>query len=146
MYSLTPAFDITEDLAVIRGGGSDLRNVMVALMSAVVIGLLLLPSGASALTTMVVQDSVGDVGIAIDMKTGTIRDTLSPNVPLVKAGYFDMVSVWLSEKGRPTRSGWNWTWLFRRRARGCPIKYDSRNGSCGLTRYRILSIQPRRWA
>lgn len=73
---------------------------MVALMSAVVIGLLMLPIGASALTTMVVQDSVGDVGIAIDMKTGTIGDTFSPNVPLVKAGYFDMVSVWLSEKGK----------------------------------------------
>ncbi|HEX9908492.1 MAG TPA: hypothetical protein VGB78_08545 [Thermoplasmata archaeon] len=77
-----------------------MRRVMVALISAIVIGLLLVPSGASALTTMVVQDSVGDVGIAIDMKTGTIRDTLSPEVPLVKAGYFDMVSVWLSQKGK----------------------------------------------
>lgn len=77
-----------------------MRKVIVALMSAVVIGMLLVPSGASALTITVAQDSVGDVGIALDMKTGTIRDTLSPNAPLVKAGYFDMVSVWLSQKGK----------------------------------------------
>jgi len=77
-----------------------MRRVGVALLSAIVTGLLLVPSGASALTTMVVQDSVGDVGIALDMKTGTIRDTLSPNAPLVKAGYFDMVSAWLSQKGK----------------------------------------------
>lgn len=69
-------------------------------MSVVVIGLMLVPGGASALTMTVAQDSVGDVGIAIDMKTGTIRDTLSPSVPLVKAGYLDMVSVSLSQKGK----------------------------------------------
>ncbi len=77
-----------------------MRNVGVTLLSAIVVGLLLVPSGGSALTTMVVQDSVGDVGIALDMKTGTIRDTLSPNAPLVEAGYFDMVSAWLSQKGK----------------------------------------------
>lgn len=89
-----------ERLGVIRGGGSELRRLVVALMSAIVLGMLLVPSGASALTTTVAQDSVGDVGISLDYKACTIRDTLSPHAPLVKAGYFDMVSTWFSQKGK----------------------------------------------
>ncbi len=78
-----------------------MRKATVGLVSMAVFGLLLVPGSAQALTTMTVQDSVGDVGIALDMHAGTIRaNTMAPNAPLEKVGYFDMVSVWLSQKGK----------------------------------------------
>lgn len=76
-----------------------MRKATLAILCAVVAGLLLLPGGASASTTMVVQDTLGDVGVSLDARTGTIRDTLSPHAPLVKAGYFDIASAWLIQKG-----------------------------------------------
>src|SRR3990170_123407 len=77
-----------------------MRKVLVALLCAIVTGLMLAPSGVSAATTMTVQDSTGDIGFGIDPKTGLIMQTWGDNTPIAKAGYFDMASVSLSQKGK----------------------------------------------
>ena len=77
-----------------------MRKATVGLVSIAILGLMLVPGSAQALTTITVQDGIGDVGIALDMHAGTVKDTMSPNAPLEKVGYFDMVSVWLYQKGK----------------------------------------------
>lgn len=65
-------------------------------------GLLLVPSGASAGSKMVsTTDSTGDVGFGFSPKTGEIlKAPWGPGTPWVAAGYFDIASTWLSEKGQ----------------------------------------------
>ncbi len=49
---------------------------------------------------MVAQDTVGDLGFGIDPKTGWIMHEWADNTPVVKAGYLDIASTWLSQKGK----------------------------------------------
>jgi len=46
----------------------------------------------------VVEDSEGDLGFGVDPKTGGLMNLWNENTPVVQAGYFDMVSTWLSLK------------------------------------------------
>ena len=74
---------------------------MAALLCAIAAGLMLVPNGASTGAMMtVVQDSTGDIGFGVDPKTGLIMQTWEDNTPVSKAGYFDMASTWLSQKGK----------------------------------------------
>jgi len=75
-------------------------KVMIALLSVIVVGLMLVPSGASAGTMVsVVQDSTGDLGFGFDPQTSEMMPVWGPGTPWVKAGYFDIASAWLSQKG-----------------------------------------------
>jgi len=69
-------------------------------MSAIVAGLMLVPSSVSAVTSMTVQDDIGDIGFGIDPKTGFTMHEWADNTPIAQAGYFDIASVSLSQKGR----------------------------------------------
>ena len=74
---------------------------MVALLSAIVVGLLLVPSGVSAGTsTAVVEDIGGDLGLGVDKKTSEISRLWPENVPVADAAYLDIVSSSLSQKGK----------------------------------------------
>jgi hypothetical protein len=79
-----------------------MRRVMVALLSAIVVGLFLVPSGASAGSKMMsTTDSVGDVGFGFSPKTSEIlKAPWGPGTPWLAAGYFDIASAWLSQKGQ----------------------------------------------
>jgi len=76
------------------------RKVTIALLCAIVAGLMVVPSGVSAVTMMTVQDNTGDIGFGVDPKTGFTMHTWGDNTPIVQAGYFDMTSVSLSQKGK----------------------------------------------
>ncbi|OGS52334.1 MAG: hypothetical protein A3K75_04825 [Euryarchaeota archaeon RBG_13_61_15] len=72
---------------------------MVALSSAIVVGLLLVPGSVSAGTlTAVAEDPEGDLGFGVDPKTGGIMNLWADNTPVAKAEYLDIVSTWLSLK------------------------------------------------
>ena len=76
-----------------------MRRAMVALVSAIVVGLMLVPSGVTAGTvTSVVQDSKGDLGIGVDRTASEIARPLPENVPVAEAAYLDVLSTWLSMK------------------------------------------------
>ena len=78
-----------------------MRKLVVALLSAIVVGLLLVPSGVSAGTKMtVVQDRAGDLCKHYNWSTGEPRHVLGDNTPVVTAGYLDIVSAWLAQKGK----------------------------------------------
>jgi hypothetical protein len=83
-------------------GGSNrrerMRRVMVALLSAVVAGLMLVPGGVSAGAPMVVEDSVGDLGIGVNTKTSEIARPLPGNVPVAEATYLDIHLTWLTQE------------------------------------------------
>ena len=74
-----------------------MRRVLVALLSAIVVGLMLVPSGVSAgTTTIMATDRMGDLGPKYD---AALADTVvfwPDNMPLTAAGYFDMLSWWFS--------------------------------------------------
>ena len=76
-----------------------MRRIIVALLSTIVAGLMLVPCSVSAGTlTMVVEDAEGDLGFGVDMQTGGILRYYTDGVPIAEAGYLDMVSTWLSLK------------------------------------------------
>ena len=77
-----------------------MRKVMVAVLSAIVVGLMLVPSGVSAgITTVVVQDRTGDLGFGVN-GTGEISKLWADNAPVAQAKYLDMASAWLSQKAK----------------------------------------------
>jgi len=77
--------------------------MVVALMSAIVVGLMLampMSAGASSTMTTVVPDRTGDLGIGWDFTTCEAQSLWGQGTPWVRAGYFDMTSVWLSQSGK----------------------------------------------
>jgi len=76
-----------------------MRSAIVALLSAIVVGMMLVPGSVSAGTlTMVVEDAEGDLGFGVDPKTGGIMNLWQDNTPVAQTTYLDMVSTWLSLK------------------------------------------------
>lgn len=61
--------------------------------------MLALPVSAGP-KIMVVEDTTGDVGFGVDYKESEISKVWADNTPIVQAGYFDMISTWLSQKGK----------------------------------------------
>jgi len=73
------------------------RRIFVALFSAIVVGLMLVPSGVSAGSkTVCATDSTGDVGFGWDTTTGDLAGIWGDRTPVVSTKYFDIVSAWLS--------------------------------------------------
>ena len=50
--------------------------------------------------TLRVKDIPGDIGKMYDLTTGEPTNGYGDNAPVVKAGYFDILSMWLSQKGK----------------------------------------------
>lgn len=85
-------------------GGSKRRELMrraiVAVVSAVVAGLLLVPGCASAkAVTLTVPDEAGDIGIIFDYETYLPKSTWGENSQIAQAGYFDRTLFWFGLKG-----------------------------------------------
>lgn len=78
-----------------------MRKVIVALVSTVVVGMLMVPGSASAkifTDETTALDSVGDVPFMWDSQTGDkMLEPLNSNRPLYETGYLDMKSYWLSQ-------------------------------------------------
>jgi hypothetical protein len=73
------------------------RKAAIALMSAIVAGLMLAPNGLAAGTsTTVVQDMRGDQGPKLDFSTGEMLVAWPDVMVLKKVGYFDILSFSLS--------------------------------------------------
>lgn len=75
-----------------------MRKAAIALLSAVVAGLLMVPGGVSAGPTMKIacQDKLGDLGPHYDAAAADTDIFWPDHTPLTKVGYFDMTSFWLS--------------------------------------------------
>ncbi len=91
------------DLEHLKGGSRRrkwMRRAVVALVSAIVAGLLLVPGCASAKAfTLTVPDEVGDIGIIFDYETYLPISTWGKNSQIAQAGYFDMTLFWFGLKG-----------------------------------------------
>lgn len=110
-----------------------MRKAIVGILSAIVVGLLLVPNGVSARTvSTVVQDMRGDLGPKMDFSTGEVLVAWPDEMVLQKVGYFDILSFSLSyakkeatytfamnvanalpSPGTPLPDGWKFlTWLM----------------------------------
>jgi len=77
-----------------------MRKMALALLSAVVAGLLMVPSSVSAKTLSIeVVDRTGDVAIVYDVEAYEYRALYGDNSPIVQTGYFDMTLFRFSLKG-----------------------------------------------
>jgi hypothetical protein len=86
---------------VVRGGGETRRKTAIAFALSFTVALMMLAQPVSAGATMKVSDSTGDVGFGFSSKTSEIlTNPWGPGTPWVKAGYFDIASAWLSQKGK----------------------------------------------
>jgi hypothetical protein len=77
-----------------------MRRVLAALFSAIVAGLMLAMPASAATVTSIVKDPAGDVGFGVDPKTGGVMHLWGDNNPVSQAGFLDMVSTWMSQKGK----------------------------------------------
>jgi len=76
-----------------------MRRMIVALVSAVVAGMMLVPGSVSAKPlSIVVEDRVGDIASVADYDTLDYI-ALYGDTPIVQAGYFDMKWIFFSQKG-----------------------------------------------
>jgi len=77
-----------------------MKKTVIALALSFTFALMMLAQPVSAGTVKVtVPDMTGDLCKHYNWGTGEPRHVLGDNTPVVKAGYFDMVSVWLAQKG-----------------------------------------------
>lgn len=77
-----------------------MRKGVMALLSALVVGLMMVPGNVVAANLYLeVEDRVGDVTFAYDFNTYDYLTLLGENSPIVKAGYFDMTLFWFGLKG-----------------------------------------------
>jgi hypothetical protein len=84
---------------VVRGGGETRRKTLIAFAVSFIVAFMLVQP-VSAGTMIVVSDREGDLMKSCYTDTGEPKNGWGDNAPLVKAGYFDMVSMWLGQKGK----------------------------------------------
>jgi hypothetical protein len=77
-----------------------MRKQVVAFLCAIVVGLIMAQPVSGASVTSVVDDPVGDLGFGIDPKTGGLMNYWQDNTRVAQSKYLDMVSTWLSQKGK----------------------------------------------
>ncbi|MCJ7464852.1 MAG: hypothetical protein MUO81_08960 [Thermoplasmata archaeon] len=88
-----------------------MRKVVVALLSAIVVGLMLVPSVSAGSKTVMVYDRQGDLGTAMisggqgSHEWGDPLGWWSGESPIANAGYLDMLSEWVSVKGGTVTMG-----------------------------------------
>lgn len=74
-----------------------MRKVIVALLSAIVVGLMLVPSGVSAGSmTIKAADRLGDLGPKYDAASADTVVFWPDTMPLTSVGYLDMTSWWFA--------------------------------------------------
>jgi len=78
-----------------------MRKGVVALLSAIIVGLMTVPCNASGTSPYYVEaeDRVGDLSYCYDFDILDYRTLLGESSPIVTAGYFDMVLLWFSQEG-----------------------------------------------
>lgn len=97
---MTPAAATTNASRVVRGGGETRRKTAIALALSFTMALMMLAQPVAAGTVMAeVTDGTGDVGRNRAQKVSDPSQYWEENTPVAQAGYFDMVSTWLSQKG-----------------------------------------------
>jgi hypothetical protein len=90
----------TNTSMVVRGGGDEMRELATAGASMLVIALMMaMPVSAGTVTTMV-TDGIGDVGRNSWAHVNDPRQSWADNTAVAGTGYFDMISTWLSQKGK----------------------------------------------
>jgi hypothetical protein len=73
------------------------RKAIVVLVSVLVGGIMLVPGAVSAGTmSIVAADKMGDLGPKYDAATADAVILWPDNMPLMRAGYFDMLAWWFS--------------------------------------------------
>ena len=78
-----------------------MRKEIVALLCAIVAGLMLAPTGVSAGTSKImVSDQAGDLMLSFDPDTCEFTHVWQVTTPVAKAGYFDILSFSLAQKGK----------------------------------------------
>lgn len=84
-----------------------MRKIVVAVLSAIVVGLMLVPSGVSAgSNTVSFTDRQGDLGKpTFGPPNGDPLSWWSGNSPISNAGYLDFISGWVSVKGGAVTMG-----------------------------------------
>jgi len=77
-----------------------MRKGVVALLSAIIVGLMAVPCNASGTSLYYVEaeDRVGDVSFCYDFNVLDYRTLLGESSPMVAAGYFDMMLLWFSQE------------------------------------------------
>ncbi|MBN1677715.1 MAG: hypothetical protein JW880_04180 [Candidatus Thermoplasmatota archaeon] len=77
-----------------------MRKIAVTLLSAFVVGLMLAMPASAGTLTMKVADGTGDVGRNSWAHVNDPSQYWADNTAVAKTGYFDMISTWLSQKGK----------------------------------------------
>jgi hypothetical protein len=72
------------------------RKSVLVMFSAIVVGMMLATPVSAGTVTIRVTDRQGDIGKLADYVTCDLKNGWGDNAPIVKAGYFDMLSYWLS--------------------------------------------------
>lgn len=108
-----------------------MRKLTLALLSAIVAGLMLVPSSVSAKAVMItVPDRPGDIAVQYDYTTYEPRITWGDNTQIAEAGYFDMTLFWFGLKGRTYTFGMEL-------ASDLPQEGDPLPPSVGLVQYML---------
>ncbi len=114
-----------------------MRRVIVALVSVVSAGMMLVPGSVSAKPlSIAVEDRVGDIASVVDSDTLDYI-ALYGDTPIVQAGYFDMMWLFFSQKGD--------TYTFSMEmAADLPQEGDPLPEGVSLLQY-VLWIDPEAW-
>jgi len=98
---MAPVAVLGHCLGVVRGGGENRKRTAIAFALSFTVALMMLAQPVVAGTlTMKVSDSTNDVGRNWAMKVSDPSQYWGDMTSLAQAGYFDMVSTWLSQKGK----------------------------------------------
>lgn len=73
-----------------------MRRLAVGLFGAIIVGMMLAMPVSGGTVTFKVSDRQGDIGKLADYETCDVKNGWGDNAPIVRAGYFDMLSYWLS--------------------------------------------------
>ncbi len=74
-----------------------MRKIVVAVLGAIIVGMMVVPRGVSAGTsTIEVKDARGDLGPRMDFLTQEVLVTWPDTTPVQKVGYFDILTFSLS--------------------------------------------------
>ncbi|MDH3366167.1 MAG: hypothetical protein OEM29_09255, partial [Thermoplasmata archaeon] len=108
-----------------------MTRVTVAMLSAVVAGLILVPGSVSAKAAMItVSDSLGDIAVNYDYTAYEPRIIWGDNTQISEAGYFDMTLFWFGLKGTSYTFGMEL-------AADLPQEGDPLPSSVGLVQYML---------
>jgi hypothetical protein len=98
-----------------------MRRIMAALLSAIVVVLMLAMPASAGVMTMKVIDSTGDVGRNSPAHVNDPSQYWADKTAVAKTGYFDMISTWLSQKGKTYTFGMELASLLPEEGSALPV-------------------------